>query len=143
MYDDDVCGGHRLEFMGLSRLTCAEPVAEGARLTVHSLATERSVEIVVDLAVCATGYDEMAVEEMLGDLDGYLMRDGDGRYVVERDYRLLTSPALRCGIYLQGATERTHGLSSSLLSNVAVRGGDIVASMVEQMPLTGRKEPRP
>ncbi|MBJ7352623.1 MAG: L-lysine 6-monooxygenase, partial [Rhodococcus sp.] len=33
-------------------------------------------------------------------------------------------------IYLQGGTEHTHGLTSSLLSNIAVRSGEIVKSAV-------------
>ena len=32
-------------------------------------------------------------------------------------------------IYLQGGTEHTHGLSSSLISNIAVRCGEIVESI--------------
>jgi len=35
-------------------------------------------------------------------------------------------------IYVQGGTEHTHGISSSLLSNVAVRTGEIVESMVDR-----------
>jgi L-ornithine N5-monooxygenase len=49
---------------------------------------------------------------------------------MERDYRITTTPGLSCGIYLQGGTEHTHGLSSSLLSNIAVRSGEIVDSIV-------------
>jgi L-ornithine N5-oxygenase len=32
---------------------------------------------------------------------------------------------MRCGIYLQGPTEATHGISSTLLSTTAVRAGEI------------------
>jgi L-ornithine N5-oxygenase len=39
------------------------------------------------------------------------------------------SPEIRCGIYIQGGTEHTHGLSSSLLSNIAVRSGEIANSI--------------
>lgn len=35
------------------------------------------------------------------------------------------------GIYLQGGTEHTHGITSTLLSNVAVRSGELVRSMVK------------
>jgi L-ornithine N5-oxygenase len=41
-----------------------------------------------------------------------------------------TDDDLAAGIYVQGATEHTHGLSSTLLSNVAVRSGEIAASIV-------------
>jgi L-ornithine N5-oxygenase len=48
---------------------------------------------------------------------------------VERDYRLRTARDVPGAIYLQGGTEHTHGLSSSLISNIAVRCGEIVESI--------------
>ena len=50
---------------------------------------------------------------------------------VERDYRVAhRPPSCDCGIYLQGGTEHTHGISSSLLSNTAVRAGEILDSVL-------------
>jgi L-ornithine N5-oxygenase len=40
-----------------------------------------------------------------------------------------TTGSVKCGIYLQGPTEHTHGLSSTLLSNTAIRAGTIVESI--------------
>ena len=50
---------------------------------------------------------------------------------MERDYRLRRN---RPGgeIYLQGGTEHTHGITSSLLSNTAVRVGEILRSIVDR-----------
>jgi L-ornithine N5-oxygenase len=36
---------------------------------------------------------------------------------------------VKAAVYLQGGTEHTHGISSSLLSNTAVRAGEILASI--------------
>ncbi|MEU8074781.1 hypothetical protein AB0B31_04970 [Catellatospora citrea] len=36
---------------------------------------------------------------------------------------------MHCGIYVQGPTEHTHGISSTLLSNTAVRAGEIARSL--------------
>lgn len=87
-------------------------------------------ELDFDLLVCATGYNAMEPTDLLGDLDRHCLRDEADRYRVERDYRIVTAPEMRCGIYLQGGTEHTHGLTSSLLSNIAVRSGEIVDSVV-------------
>jgi lysine/ornithine N-monooxygenase len=38
-------------------------------------------------------------------------------------------------IYLNGSVEHTHGLASSLLSNVAVRAGEIVAAVSRPDPM--------
>ena len=48
---------------------------------------------------------------------------------VGRDYRVSTGPEITAGVYVQGPTEHTHGLSSTLLSNVSVRAGEIAASI--------------
>jgi len=42
----------------------------------------------------------------------------------------VTDPAQGPGIYLQGGTEHTHGITSSLLSNTAIRAAEILASIV-------------
>jgi L-ornithine N5-oxygenase len=43
-----------------------------------------------------------------------------------------TDPELACGIYLQGGTEHTHGITSSLLSNIAIRVGEILDSVLDR-----------
>jgi len=48
---------------------------------------------------------------------------------VRRDYRGETVPGVTAGIYLQGGTEHSHGISASLLSNVAIRAWEIVRSI--------------
>ena len=128
-YDDEVNKNKRIEFINLAMVVGAKRVANETWVTVHSLATEESYNLAVDVLICATGYDPMEPTELLGELDGYCVHDAEGRYRVERDYRLATTPELRCGLYLQGGTEHTHGLSSSLLSNIAVRSGEIAHSI--------------
>ncbi|MCP2339294.1 lysine N(6)-hydroxylase/L-ornithine N(5)-oxygenase family protein [Actinomadura rupiterrae] len=128
-YDDELSGTGRLRFLNLSRVTHAKSVAGETRVTVHSTASDRSRDLDVDLLVCATGYDPMDPGRVLGELAGRCARDAAGRLRVERDYRVVTGDDVRCGIYLQGGTEDTHGLSSSLLSNLATRSGEIVGSI--------------
>ncbi len=53
--------------------------------------------------------------------------------MVARDYRVTTETDVTAGIYLQGNTEHSHGISSSLLSTTAVRAGQIVDSIVGSM----------
>ncbi|MFE9703367.1 hypothetical protein [Streptomyces sp. NPDC005930] len=74
----------------------------------------------------------MAPGRLLTSLDGHFLRDDAGRYRVERNYRLSAASPLPADVYLQGGTEHTHGLTSSLLSNLAVRSGEIVESIVQR-----------
>ncbi|MER5557004.1 lysine N(6)-hydroxylase/L-ornithine N(5)-oxygenase family protein [Streptomyces sp. NPDC001571] len=130
-YDEEVSGVKRLHFLNLTRVNEVKRVGHETRVLMESLLDNGSQELDVDALVFASGYDAMEPSGLLGDLDRYCLRDAAGRHRVERDYRLVTTPELPCGIYLQGGTEHTHGLSSSLLSNIAVRSGEIADSIVE------------
>jgi L-ornithine N5-oxygenase len=128
-YDDELSGRCRLKFLNMTRVLSAKLVGNDTRVTVYSMLADRAHDLDVDVLICATGYEPMDPAELLGELDAYCVRDDKGRYRVGRDHRLVTSPEVPCGIYLQGGTEHTHGLSSSLLSNIAVRSGEIADSI--------------
>ncbi|MDR2279988.1 MAG: L-lysine 6-monooxygenase, partial [Gordonia sp. (in: high G+C Gram-positive bacteria)] len=49
---------------------------------------------------------------------------------VDRDYRVVTTRPISGAVYTQGGTEHTHGLTSSLLSNIAIRSGEILESVL-------------
>ncbi|MBL7260316.1 lysine N(6)-hydroxylase/L-ornithine N(5)-oxygenase family protein [Actinoplanes sp. LDG1-01] len=129
-YDDEVRGVERLHFLNLTRVDAVQRSGSETRVSLRAGPAGERREIEVDALVCATGYHTMEPTNLLGELDLYCLRDDAGRFRMERDYRIVTAPELRCGIYLQGGTEHTHGLSSSLLSNIAVRSGEIVDSIV-------------
>ncbi|WP_411151244.1 lysine N(6)-hydroxylase/L-ornithine N(5)-oxygenase family protein [Streptomyces sp. A30] len=131
-YDEDVRNDKRLYFLNLTRVCDVQRAGTELRVRLDSLLDTESEPLDVDALVFATGYDAMQPTGLLGDLDRYCLRDEAGRYRAERDYRLVTKPELPCGIYLQGGTEHTHGLTSSLLSNVAIRSGEIADSIIHR-----------
>lgn len=131
-YDDEVRGVSRLEFLNLTRVAAVKRAGSEIRVRLQEGPDAEVRELTVDVLVCATGYDAMEPTGLLGELDALCLRDESGRYRVERDYRIVTAPGMRCGIYLQGGTEHTHGLTSSLLSNIALRSGEILDSIVDR-----------
>lgn len=133
-YDEEVRGAERLHFLNLTRVDEVKRAGDETRVSLLSLLDDESPELDVDAIVFATGYEAMEPSRLLGELDRYCLRDETGRHRVGRDYRLVTSPELRCGIYLQGGTEHTHGLTSSLLSNLAIRSGEIAESILGRRP---------
>ncbi|GCD93475.1 lysine/ornithine N-monooxygenase [Embleya hyalina] len=133
-YDEEVRGVERLHFLNLTRVDEVKRAGDETRVSLLSLLDDESPELDVDAIVFATGYEAMEPSRLLGELDRYCLRDEAGRHRVGRDYRLVTSPELRCGIYLQGGTEHTHGLTSSLLSNLAIRSGEIAESILGRRP---------
>jgi len=90
------------------------------------------VPVGADVIVYATGYRPADPARLLGELAGECERDEHGRLKVTRDYRLVMNEDVRGGIYLQGGTEHTHGITSSLLSNTAVRVGEILDSILRR-----------
>ena len=95
---------------------------DAVRATVKSLVTGEETVLDADVVVFATGYSPVDPVGLLGEVADRCLRDDEGRVRVERDYRIATDPDLHCGIYLQGGTEHTHGITSSLLSNTAITG---------------------
>lgn len=131
-YQEKVLGNERLRFLNVSRLMGVEETEDGVRATIRSLVTGEEAPLDADVVVCATGYRQADALGLLGEVAERVHRDDRGRVRVERDYRIATDEALRCGIYLQGGTEHTHGITSSLLSNTAIRVGEILDSILDR-----------
>ncbi|MGW6541202.1 lysine N(6)-hydroxylase/L-ornithine N(5)-oxygenase family protein [Streptomyces sp. NPDC055051] len=131
-YQEKVLGTERLRFINVSRLTGIEDDGKKVRAAVTSLVTGEESHLDADVVVYATGYSPADPVGLLGPVAEHCRRDEEGRVRVERDYRLTTAPELRCGIYLQGGTEHTHGITSALLSNTAIRVGEILDSVLDR-----------
>ncbi|MEU7605600.1 lysine N(6)-hydroxylase/L-ornithine N(5)-oxygenase family protein [Streptomyces sp. NPDC040724] len=135
MYQEKVLGTERLRFLNVSRLTGVTQTPATVRATVQSLVTGEETLLDADVVVFATGYRPADPLGLLGEVADRCLRDDEDRVRVDRDYRIVTDPELRCGIYVQGGTEHTHGITSSLLSNTSVRVGEILDSLLDR----GRK----
>lgn len=131
-YRESLLGEQRLRLFKVSRLTEVIESDEGVRVTVESMTTGDKTVLDADVVVYGTGYRAADPARLLGDLVRHCRYDAQGQLDVERDYRVATVRDLEGGIYLQGGTEHTHGISSSLLSNTAVRAGEILDSIVSR-----------
>ncbi|MER8187216.1 lysine N(6)-hydroxylase/L-ornithine N(5)-oxygenase family protein [Kitasatospora sp. NPDC094015] len=137
VYQEKVSGRERLRILNATRLTGVEHTADGARAAVRSLTTGVESVLESDAVVLATGYTHVDPRELLGPLGEACHTDELGRLRVDRDHRILTADHVDVGIYLQGGTEHTHGITSSLLSTLAVRSGEICDSLL--LRHTGRQ----
>ncbi|WP_077104728.1 lysine N(6)-hydroxylase/L-ornithine N(5)-oxygenase family protein [Mycobacterium terramassiliense] len=127
-YAERVSGARRLFMHNTSEVIAAQEFPDKVRLTISHLIDYSRATLDCDAVVYATGYAPMDVRRLLGDLAGRYEFDSHGRPAVTRDYRLIPKAGAPGDIYLNGGVEHTHGLSSSLLSNVAVRAGEIVTA---------------
>ncbi|AFU04551.1 lysine N(6)-hydroxylase/L-ornithine N(5)-oxygenase family protein [Nocardia brasiliensis] len=127
-YAERVAGDRRLFMHGASTVASIEDSGSGVRVDVTHGPTGLTETLMCDAVVCATGFRPGDVRTVLGELAESVAFES-GQVQVTRDYRLVPTAPLPGDIYLQGGTEHTHGLSSSLLSNIAVRTGEIVRSV--------------
>lgn len=130
-----------------SQITKVERHSPSSRLRLHinsakakNAADGETREILeVDALMVATGYSRNAHEAMLAAAQ-HLRPQGQTEWKTTRDYRVEFDPAKvspHAGIWLQGCNEKTHGLSDSLLSVLATRGGEMVNSIFgEQLAQT-------
>ncbi|WP_084352513.1 lysine N(6)-hydroxylase/L-ornithine N(5)-oxygenase family protein [Millisia brevis] len=128
-YAERVSGRRRLFVRGASRALDIVERGDGVDLRVRHDTSGRVENLRCDAVVCATGFAQMEVGDALGGLADRIVRDPSGPRV-GRDYRLELCGDLPGAIYLQGGTEHSHGISASLLSNTAVRAGEIARSLV-------------
>ena len=130
VYRERVHGRQRLHIRNASRVTSTQETPEGVVVTVEFLPTGKTETLRCDALVYATGYQPVDTIRLLGDAGSLCQQDPDGRPVLTRDYRVRTAPQVSTGIYLQGGTEHSHGITASLQSNTAIRVGEILASIL-------------
>ncbi len=130
VYREKVLGTQRLRVHNVSRLAEAEQEGQTVRATIESMLTGEKLVLEADALVCATGYRPADPAPMLGETVDLLRTDEWGKLRVGRDYQLQTRSGLDSGVFLQGGTEHSHGLTSSLLSTTAVRAGEILQSVL-------------
>jgi L-ornithine N5-oxygenase len=128
-YQERVKGARRLRMMNASRVVEVDDSGDTLKVSVQAMPTGEVEILDTDVLVYATGYRPGDAVRLLGRAGDLVERRPDGAPTVHRDYRLgLQAPSL-ASVYVQGGTEHSHGISSSLLSNVAIRTGEIVESV--------------
>jgi L-ornithine N5-oxygenase len=144
---DGEARGRILRFLELRSL-----VDHDSKVVVHfeDVAARRPVVLEADAVVLATGYLRPDRPELLAPLAAHLEADGD-RYRVARDYRIHARDGFRPRVFLQGFCESTHGISDTLLSNLATRSLEILRAVAaaetagaaaaagEELPLVARE----
>jgi L-ornithine N5-oxygenase len=137
MYQERVQGRQRLRMLNVSRIREVADRADDVEVTVEFLPTGERRLLAADLLVYATGYRPRSIGDHLGEIAKLCLRDEEDALRVGRDHRVETAPNVVADVYLQGATEHTHGLTSTLLSTAAVRAGEICAAVTGDRSTAG------
>ncbi|WP_065750047.1 lysine N(6)-hydroxylase/L-ornithine N(5)-oxygenase family protein [Bradyrhizobium paxllaeri] len=125
LYQQRVGGETRVALHPRSEITGVDAGSEGIEISLADKFGGGSRRSTYDTVVLATGYDRETPHAFLEPIQRYV-RDA----VLDRNYRLVTSPAFRPQIHLQGYSEASHGLSDTLLSVLATRSQEIAESLL-------------
>lgn len=122
LYAQDVRGDDRLGLLAETRVQDAQQV--GAKVVLRlSGPTEQRIER-YDLVVLGTGYRRALDQSVLAGLSPWQTAQEP-----DRDYRLPMKETFEPGIFVQGFSEPTHGLSDTLLSVLALRSDEIAQQL--------------
>lgn len=128
-YEERICGRRRLFMANCSEVVAYRETPNTVEVDVRDLTTGETTTLEADLVVLASGYRPADPVELFGKDARYYRHDGVAP-TVGRDYSWTPAQDSAPPVYLNGGVEHTHGLSSSLLSNLAVRGGEILDSVL-------------
>jgi lysine N6-hydroxylase len=101
-------------------------------LGVEHAQQDTEASLVTDAVVCATGYAERSVDELLRPLLPHLARDGASRPQVDEAHRLVFDEEIGGSVFVQNAERHTHGVGAPDLGLAAWRSAVILNA------LTGR-----
>lgn len=126
---DEETWPHRI--VPLTDIIRVKEQGEKLGLTTRNIRTGAECYTEYDAVIVATGYVRDVYKTILQNTKHLLAQDASGveYWNVGRNYKLEYAPGridTDAGVWLQGCCEATHGLSDSLLSILAVRGGDMV-----------------
>ncbi len=126
LYEQRVSGGDRLNLLRFREFQGCESAGDRVRATLADVHGGEATTADYDGVVFATGYDFSHAEGLLAELEPMLIRDASGQLAIGRDYSLETAEGFRPKIFLQGATEQTHGLTSTLISVLSHRASEVL-----------------
>lgn len=133
-YEERLADDRRLFVHRVTEVDDVTEHSDGVTVTLTCATSGNTTTIEADAIIFATGFQPHDLRTLLGaSIDTRGAFEGS-QPVVERDYRL-SLPGNHGRIFLNGGVEHSHGISSSLLSNVSVRAADILATFDERAPI--------
>lgn len=130
IYEDAIAGRKRLQTHAYSEVSAVEKTSQGYRVTLTDTFSLRSQVVEVDVIVLGTGYQQHLLPPLLSNLQPWLKADLDGGLMIDRDYRIATQGQCEVRLWVNGLSERSHGISDSQsFSLMAVRAERIACGL--------------
>ncbi|MCD5994113.1 SidA/IucD/PvdA family monooxygenase [Pseudomonas sp. CDFA 602] len=131
-YEDAIAGRKRLQTYAYSVISSIEAVEGGYRVVLTDTFSQRTQVLEVDAVVLGTGYEQYLIPPLLSGLQPWLKADVDGGLLIDRDYRVATRDDCDVGIWVNGLSERSHGISDSQSFSLMALRAERIANALEQ-----------
>lgn len=105
--------------------------ADSKKAIFKDLTNNKEIKFEFDALFLAIGY-EITAANIVKNCEDYLVYDLEGRLVLDENYMVKrANKEFRPKIFVQGASEHSHGMSETLLSLLAYRSGKITDRLTE------------
>ncbi|QPT13472.1 SidA/IucD/PvdA family monooxygenase [Serratia rubidaea] len=131
IYEDEIKGRERIKILNNSELLSLSSSHQGGyHIVTQDSFTGELFECEVDAIALGTGYQQPTIPALLAPLEQFLVKDPDGKIIVDNDYKIKIKDCDDVHVYVNGLSERTHGISDAQsFSAVAFRAGVIYESI--------------
>lgn len=131
-YEDRIAGRRRLRTHAYRVVSDIQPAAAGYRVTLTDTFSGQTETLEVDAVVLGTGYQQYRVPPLLSNLQPWLKADSDGGLLIDRDYRVATQGDCAVKIWVNGLSERSHGISDSQSFSLMALRAERIAGALER-----------
>lgn len=130
-YEESITGRETFKTMVYSDAVGIAKTPGGYAVTARDIFNGKETTFEVDGVVLATGYDQPLIPPLFTPLLPWLELDTDGGVVIGRDYRVALAGNAQARIFMNGLSERTHGISDGQsFSLMALRSERILKSIL-------------
>ncbi|SMO66923.1 SidA/IucD/PvdA family monooxygenase [Melghirimyces algeriensis] len=127
VYEESIMGKKRIHVTKCSEISHVKPMDERYQLTIRDKYNASEQNVMSDKVILCTGFMEEKIPFMLEPLREYLLTDQEGDLLITKDYQLETKNHFQPRIFVNGLTEKTHGISDAAsFSMIAVKAGRIL-----------------
>jgi L-ornithine N5-monooxygenase len=112
-YEEGVTGSPHAIFLTRSEVTDLVDDGTQLHLTITNKLTRASHRSQVDMMILCTGYRREQCPSVLEPLRGYLLHDAENDLEVTRDYEVQTTHELMAGLFINGLSELSYGVSDA------------------------------
>lgn len=130
-YEDRIAGRQRLHTHAYRVVSEIQPAGEGYRVVLTDTFSRHRETLEVDAVVLGTGYQQLLVPPLLASLQPWLKADHDGGLLIGRDYSVATQPDCDARIWVNGLSERSHGISDSQSFSLLALRAERIAHALE------------